>query len=263
MALPSSSRAMTVETDARIESREVASGPLTHKRTGEVDPRKLIQRGVSVPDPLNPGQRHTLWADSGWDYNPGATWQKPFVPPPLDDLPRTFPVGMPLPSPLVPTRVEARRLLATGLPPEDYARAFLAEFGAEPGKPVVFRDVKKAALVIDEGLFQDAAGAWKADKNGRGPYMLMLADAIKSPDEIWLRWEESRDHPGSWLLKRRYIRRFEVVGGTGPHYGLSVFEFGKDGWTGSTAMMAQPERNEAARWRYMEKQRDGFLLFRK
>ncbi|MBI4742498.1 MAG: minor capsid protein, partial [Betaproteobacteria bacterium] len=256
-------RGLKVENDARIDEREVAAGPLTDKRTGEVDPRKLIQRGVSVPDPAYPGKRMTLWADSGWDYNPGASWQKPFVPPPLDDLPRSFPAGMPLPALPVPSRVDASRLLAAGLPPEDYARAFLAEFGAAPGTPVVFKDAKNAALVIDEGVFQDGAGLWKADKDGRGAYMRLLADAVKAPDEIWLRWEESRDNPGSWLLKRRYIRSFEVVGGDGPQYGLSVFEFGKDGWSGSSAMMANAARGEDARRRYIEKQRDGFLLYQK
>ena len=91
--------------------------------------------------------------------------------------------------------------------------------------------------------------------------MRLLADAVKNPDEIWLRWEASRDHPGTWLLKRRYIKSWEISDGQGTHYGLSVFEFGKDGWSGSSAMMANIERNEGARRRYIERQRDGFLLY--
>lgn len=49
------------------------------------------------------------------------------------------------------------------------------------------------------------------------------------------------------------------------HYGLSVFEHGKDGWTGSTSMMAQPDRSTEARRRYIEKQRDpdGYVLYRR
>ncbi|MFZ1573718.1 MAG: phage minor head protein [Chromatiaceae bacterium] len=39
--------------------------------TGET-PWRWIQRGVSVPDPLNPGERLTLWADPGWDHLPGS-----------------------------------------------------------------------------------------------------------------------------------------------------------------------------------------------
>jgi hypothetical protein len=82
-------------------------------------------------------------------------------------------------------------------------------------------------------------------------------------DEIWLRWEEARDQPGKWLLKRRYIKTFEVAGENGPQFGLSVFEWGKDGWSGSTVMVAQPERSATSRKRYVERQRDGFMLYRK
>lgn len=254
---------LKVEEDARIVRRQAPVGPFVNKRTGEVDLSRLSQRGVSIPDPAYPGKRLTLWADSGWDYNPGARWQKPFTPPPLDDLPRTFPVGMPLPHLPAPTRVDASRLLPVGLPQEDYAAAFLAEFGAEVGKPVVFRDVAQGALVIDEALFRDGAGNWKAAKNMRGPFMRLLADAVKAPDEIWLRWEEARDEQGKWLLKRRYIKSIEINAESGTQYGLSVFECGKDGWTGSTSMMAKPNRTEDARQRYIEQQRDGFLLYRK
>lgn len=201
--------------------------------------------------------------DAGWSYNPGAAALKPFAPPPLDDLPRTFSPGVPLPDLPAPTRVAADRLLAPGLPPEDYAHAFLAEFGADVGQGVVFRDVTGAPLVIDEALFQDGAGNWKAAKDGRGPFMRLLAESVQAPDEIWLRWEESREAPGTWRLKRRYLRSFEVMGDDGPQYGLSVFEYGKDGWSGSTAMMSQADRGPAARLRYIERQRDGFLLYRK
>ena len=164
-----------------------------------------------------------------------------------------------------PTRVSVGRLLADSLPPETYARAFLAEFGADVGKPVVFDDVKGEPLVISEHLFQDGAGNWKADKDGRGPYMPLLADAAKYPDEIWLRWEESRDNPGAWLLKRRYIKTFEISGDgeSNIQYGLTVFEIGKDGWSGSSAMVANAERGIESRRRYIEKQRAGFLLYTK
>lgn len=201
--------------------------------------------------------------DAGWSYNPGAAALKPFVPPPLDDLPRTFRPGVSLPDLPAPTRVAADRLLAPGLPPADYAQAFLAEFGAEVDQGVVFTDVTGAPLAIDAALFQDGAGNWKADKDGRGRFMGLLAEAVKAPDEIWLRWEESRDQPGTWRLKRRYIKSWETDGPEGVQYGLSVFEFGKDGWTGSSAMMANADRGPVARRRYIEKQRDGFLLYQK
>lgn len=211
-----------------------------------------------------PGMDRGFSPDLGWDYNPGAAWLKPFTPPPLDRLPPTFPKGVPLPDLPKPEAVPASTLLQAGQAPEVYARAFLEEFGADIGKPVVFTDKAGDALAIDEALFQDSTGAWKADKNDRGRYMKLLAQTVKSPDEIWLRWEESRDIPDKWLLKRRYIKSIEIENGSdGVQFGLSVFEYGQDGWTGSTTMVAQPNRSEEARRRYIEKQREGFLLYRK
>ena len=241
-------RGLSVEPNVEIVERQVDK-ILANKRTGEFDPEKQIQRGVSVPDPARPGQKLTLWADPGWDYNPGKSWQKPFTPPPLNTLPITFQPGQVLPDLPKPTPVPASSLLADNLSPETYARAFLNVFGADVGKPVVFNDVKGEPLVINEALFQDGFGNWKADKNGRGPYMTILADAVQFPDEIWLRWEESRDKPGIWLLKRRYIKSFEVVGddGVNTQFGLAIFEQAEDGWSGSSVMVPQPDRSDAAR----------------
>jgi SPP1 gp7 family putative phage head morphogenesis protein len=201
--------------------------------------------------------------DPGFNFNTGAAGLKPFTPPPLDSLPRTFAPGVALPDLAKPLAVPTSAMFAPGLPPVDYARAFLNKFGADVGHGVVFKDVAGASLAIDEALFQDSAGNWKADKDGRGPFMGLLADAVKAPDEIWLRWEESRDRPGAWLLKRRYIRSFEIAGDSGLQHGVSIFELGKDGWTGSSALMANASRNAEARRRYIEKQRDGFLLYQK
>lgn len=65
-------RGLRVEPDALIVERSLPIRGLIDQRTGEIEPQKLIQRGVSVPDPAYPGKRMTLWADPGWDYNPGA-----------------------------------------------------------------------------------------------------------------------------------------------------------------------------------------------
>lgn len=247
--MSSSRRMVTVEDDV---------GP--DKRTGEVF--KVRRIGIKVP--TADGKEAIFAPDVGFAGNAGIDWTKPFTPPPIDSLPKTFPVGMSLPSLPAPARVPASRLLPSNLPAEDYARAFMTEFKADIGKPAVHVDVAGDALPVSESLFQDSLGKWKADKAGRGPYMRLLADAIRQPDEVWLRWEESRDRPGTWLLKRRYIKSFEVDSGAAvePQYGLSVFEYGQDGWTGSTVMIAQADRSPAARLRYIEKQRDGFLLHR-
>lgn len=229
-------------------------------RTGEFEQVRRI--GLRVPGA--DGKDIVFAPDIGFGGNPGRDWARPFAPPPLDTLPRTFLPGQALPGLPAPARVPASRLLPDGLSPEDYARAFLAEFGADVGRPVAFADPAGDTLAISEVLFQDGLGNWKAAKDGRGPYMPLLADALKSPDEIWLRWEVSRDEPGRYLLKRRYLKSWEIdtAAGGDPQYGLSVFEWGKNGWSGSTAMMAKPDRTEAARRRYIEQQRDGFLLWR-
>lgn len=234
------------KSEGRLETVEQPVG-----RTGET------REAIAFKDA--DGQRFVT--DAGFGFNPGRAWLKPFTPPPLDDLPRTFPHGVELPDLPTPTVVPAAKLLANDLPPEQYAAAFLHAFGMKLGEAQVFEDVTGAPLAISDALFKDGAGNWKAAKDGRGPFMPLLADAVREPDEVWLRWEESRDQPGAWLLKRRYIKSWQVEGQDGAQYGLSVFEFGQDGWRGSTAMLSQADRGEAARRRYIERQRDGHLAY--
>lgn len=250
---------LTVSAPAETVSREVDFG--VNKITGEAF--KATQTGVKVRDAL--GKPVVSWTDKGFSGNPGKTWMRPFTPPPLSDLPRTFPAGATLPDLPKPTQVPADRLLPDGLGPEHYANAFLSEFGASLDRPTVFFDVTGDPLPLNRDLFVNAAGEWKAAKNQRGTFMRLLAESIRQPDEIWLRWEESRDRPGTWLLKRRYIKTFLIEENGDTHYGLSVFEYGKDGWSGSTTMMAKPDRALDARQRYIQQQRDpdGFVLYRK
>ena len=177
-------KGLHVERDVRLVSREEQGKRATDKRTGEIYRDKLIRRGISIPDLANPGKRLSFIPNQGWDYNPGARWVKSFTPTPLDNLPTTFPAGMALPDVLPPTPVPASRLLPDGLTDPEYAKAFLAEFGADIGQGVVYRDVAQGALTINEDLFQNFKGDWKASKNGRGPYMRLLADTIKDPDKI-------------------------------------------------------------------------------
>jgi len=64
-------RGLHVETGGEIVEREMPVSEVANKRTGEFQPEKLRQRGVSIPDPDAPERRIYLWADRGWDYNPG------------------------------------------------------------------------------------------------------------------------------------------------------------------------------------------------
>ncbi len=70
-------------------------------------------------------------------------------------------------------------------------------------------------------------------------------------------------HPGRAGGFPVLVKSWEITGPEGVQHGLSVFEFGKDGWTGSSAMIANADRGPVARRRYIEKQRDGLLLYQK
>ena len=59
------------------------------------------------------------------------------------------------------------------------------------------------SVVISADLFRDARGNRKVGKCGCAR-LVLLAETIKNPDEIWLSVDEKRD--GSALIDRRYIR---------------------------------------------------------
>lgn len=86
-------------------------------------------------------------------------------------------------------------------------------------------------LQISEALFQKPNGSWKADKRGRGPYMPLLAEAVRNPDEIWAaaEWHGASGKP---VVRRRYVTQFTLPGREQP--GLAVFEWGRAGWAGVT-----------------------------
>ena len=151
-------------------------------------------------------------------------------------------------------------VLPEGLSDTEYARAFLSEFGADIGKPVVYTDVVGEPLVIDEGLFTTK---WnqkiKVNKNNRGIYMRLLATALKDPDEIWIRWEKERT-TGKIVLKRRYIKIYETEDGS---HCLTVFEKGKESWKGSTTFPVKTEKSKAIKDNYINQYRDGFLAYKR
>ena len=121
--------------------------------------------------------------------------------------------------------------MPTGLPPQDYALAFLKLLGATLDAPAVFKDVIGERLVIGKELFQTPQGKWKADKQGRGHYMPLLAQALQSPDEIWVRLEWMYAQQRA-VVRRRYVARLDIEGTTTP--ALIVFDLGSDGWSGIT-----------------------------
>lgn len=225
------------------------------EKDGEPRPRATYRTTDAYGDPV------TFRAGAGWSHNPGQAWAKPFTPPPLDTLPRTFPPGRDLPPLPKPTPVSRERLLPDGLPEAEYYRRFRAAFPAEAQRTGVFRDVTGEAVPIGEELFRDARGRWKIRKNDRHQYLEVLAETIARPDEIWLAWEQRGEQ---WSLRRRYLKAYAIEGQQIP--GLSVFELGKDGWSEVTLFQVtddQVAKTGLTVEQYVNRQRGTFLHYRR
>jgi SPP1 gp7 family putative phage head morphogenesis protein len=188
-----------------------------------------------------PDMRRGFAPDVGFNSNPGRHgWG---MPEPLDGQPDTTPllrkplcfacpVAPPAPR---PWRGES---LETGREDEYYVRAFLRRFDADIGKPALFDDVADEPLWISDALFLDRkktgkAGApvYKVQKNGREAHLVMLADTLIRPHEIWdsVEWHNALNKT---VLRRRYLAWWTLEGREQP--GLSVFEHGLEGWLGVT-----------------------------
>jgi len=269
-------RGLKVENDVRFHEREAPGQPPVDKRTGETL-GEWQQRGISIPDPARPGERLYLWADQGWDYNPGkaagpyftpdsvdvppaSTWRKgPICPPDgkADFAQGSCPGRIPRARPF-----DRARLLPVGQDDRYYVQRFLAEFGADLDHPTVFEDVTGEPLMISAEMFLDRRKTssqllpvYKVQKNGREPYLPMLADTVKRPQEIWeiVEWHNALN---KMILRRRYLAWWQIEGQD--KAGLSVFEWSTEWWTGVTAF--QPERIDLED--YLENQRRGLLRWR-
>lgn len=208
-------------------------------------------------DPVT-GEIHALPAgiDPGWDYNVGRTWLHGTVPPELAEPLRPLDAAAGPQLPRVPGSMPAARpadaslLLPSGRPDGEYVERFLAEFGATTDRPAVVRDASGARIVIGVELFQQADGKPKVSKRGRARYLLLLAQALLDPDEIWLDWAVLQS--GAVVLRRRYLRRGGQPAGSAA---LTAFEWTRAGWHGVTTF--------AATDRYVEGQRRGALIYRR
>lgn len=198
--------------------------------------------------------------DPGFEYIPGKARLESAVP-----LPREDEAAIPAPAPGLPNRLAgdplppprpfpAERLLLENLSETEYVQRYLAEFGATLEQPAIVQDVLGERLVVGQDLFLERkTGKLKANKNGRGRWLPMLAEALLNPDEVWVRLE--------WLgalqkavVRRRYLARFQVEGDPVP--ALAVFEVGSDGWVGVTTF--PPHKDD-----YLESVRQGIRLYQR
>jgi SPP1 gp7 family putative phage head morphogenesis protein len=195
--------------------------------------------------------------DPGFGYNPGTDYWRSLTPPPQGGpvgTPLIGPPGNPIELPPLPQprQLPADLIMPEGRPRQDYVDRFLQAFGATADKTLVFTDVKGEPIVISDDLFKRADGSDKAMKFGRALALMMVAETIKRPDEIWSLWASIAGRPPE--LRRRYLARWTIAGES--QSGLAVFEFGKSGWDGVTAF--NPERAD-----YLARQRQGVLIYRR
>lgn len=231
--------------------------------------RDVRRLGKSGPDQAPPVERQTVTIgqrsptgprtvrvpvgiDPGFEYTPGRARYASAMPPEVPDppvpgsaggagLPNLRPPG-PLPA---PRRAPASQLLPSGLDDAALLQRYLAQFGATPDAPVVFRDVIGERLVIGRELFVERkTGRLKVHKRDRDRHLLLLAQALQAPDEIWARLEWLNAQ-GKAVVRRRYIARYEIEGESTPM--LAVFERGQDGWWGVTTY--QSTEQNADHWR--------------
>lgn len=205
----------------------------------------------------------------GWDYMPGDRWDRGLVPSGLiADPDNTGATGRSLvnidtPAPMSDVLKVAKPftagLMAEGLPPEDYVRAFLAPFDADIGRPVLWEDATGERLLISDALFRANDGAWKVTKRGREVYAQMVAEAIRDPDEIWLsvRSRKIAAPPdfADLVMTRRYVRLDRDTGI------FASFELGRRFWEAVTGFA--PRNRAKTNFGYLDRQRSGKLLWKR
>jgi len=209
--------------------------------------------------------------DPGFGHSPGKSWLEPHTVPPLqgydaviNERDKPWPTSIPRPPLPAPTKVPARVILPPGTPPEEAVTDFLDVFGADLERGAAFTDAAGSTLAITKALFEDGQGNFKwlgkPDKAERLKYVNLLAMTLIEPDEIWWDWVKDHAVNGRWRLKRRYLRAFELEESN--EFGVSIFEWGRTGWTGSTAFMTT-QKSDAQRQAYFSRQRKGRLVFKK
>lgn len=205
--------------------------------------------------------------DPGFEYAPGRSRLTDAVPtvrahdplPELDTKPSSaHGAGLPnrravAPLP-TPRAVSADRLLPAGLPDHDYVDRFLGEFGATRTVPALFKDVTGDAVVIGPEMFiTKRTGQLKVQKRGREETLLLVAQALREPDEVWVRLEWIYAQQKA-VVRRRYLASFDVAGKAAP--ALAVFEVGSDGWASVTGFVADTED-------YLDDLRLGVRIYRR
>lgn len=247
---------MVSERDVERMGLKVGPAPVVEYETRVI--------GVNSPN----GQRSVrvpLGIDPGFEHAPGQSRLSSAVPMPRahDPLPTPGSSSSPVPSAGLPNRrppgplptprpAAASRVMPEGLADDEYVDRFLGEFGATADSPAVFRDKAGDSVVVGRDMFD---GAKSVASKVKPRELLLLADALKEPDEVWARLEWQRERNKA-VVRRRYIRRFKLDGDAVP--ALAVFEVGSDGWSGVTTLAPAAIDSD-----YLEQLRIGVRLYRR
>jgi hypothetical protein len=115
-----------------------------------------------------------------------------------------------------------------------YMKKFLKEFGATLNEPAKFIDAAGAELTISTSIFYDKEETlkqgtvqYKVTKEDRERYLLLMADTIKHPTEIWVYKPTPTANE-----ERRYISIYRLR--NGKQAGYAVFHFVNGEWKGTT-----------------------------
>lgn len=226
-------------------------------------------RTVTVPQGIDPG----------FGYNPGKAYLEPLTVPPLRGYDAVlkergveWPTGFKVPDLPKPTVIDKTAILPKDTPPEMAVTDFLDVFGADMDNGVVFIDAAGSALAVTKALFTDGQGDFKwLQKEGKAErlqYINLLAMALIEPDEIWWVWEKDATHGKTnpdakpkWRLKRRYLRAFDIDGED--KYAIVAFEWGRTGWSGSTAFTTRDKDSADKQLKYFDAQRHGRMVYKK
>ncbi|XPV77679.1 MAG: phage minor head protein [Desulfovibrio sp.] len=154
-------------------------------------------------------------------------------------------------------------ILPKGLSDDEYLKAFLGEFGIADlyGSKAIKLPNVNLPIAIDRGLFtvDKATGhGLKVQSRGREKFLKLLARTIQNPYEIWLVPVEVS---GKTYQSLRCLRLFCGEDGKVGGYGAFSLVNGRK-WQGATVFTPKAGKHENQMLKYMEKQRQGILLYR-
>jgi len=217
--------------------------------------------------------------DKGWATNVGKDWLSGLAPSERDGTVKDLNIGpfcrsgehasgtscKPSLKALDPRhvhRIGQKDILPTGLPDKDYVMTFLKQFGLKDinaskvhtlpgGIPVV---ISKEFFVKDKS----SGKGWKVAKGGREQFIPLLAKTILDPFEIWQTTVKVGANSRPCL---NLLRLFADDSGTVGGYGVFHLIGGRK-WSAATVFTPKTGQPERDLYRYLEKKRNGVLVYR-